>query len=159
MLVCQGAQVAVAGLYPLIFTPNGYKGQLRWIGESAAVVGPDAYSLLLASSREGPVVLPKYVTVLLSDGHRVNIGDNLTLPSSERLARMPNVSVRAAETNISISHPDAELEACRKLWFGKKVQEDVGEEEEGGDGTDENVSVAVQEKRRKRKSHRKPEDS
>ena len=108
----------MAGLYPLIFPPNGYRGQLRWIGESAAVVGPDAYSLLLASSREGPVVLPKYVTVLLSDGHRVNIGDNLTLPSSERLARMPNVSVRAAETNISISHPDAELEACR---IGDKV--------------------------------------
>ena len=138
MLVCQGAQVAVAGLYPLIFPPNGYRGQLRWIGESAAVVGPDAYSLLLASSREGPVVLPKYVTVMLSDGHRVNIGDNLTLPSSERLARMPNVSVRATETNISISHPDAELEACRKLWFGKKVQEDVGGEEEGEDGKDEN---------------------
>ena len=155
MLVCQGAQVAVAGLYPLIFPPNGYRGQLRWIGESAAVVGPDAYSLLLASSREGPVVLPKYVTVMLSDGHRVNIGDNLTLPSSERLARMPNVSVRAAETNISISHPDAELEACRKLWFGKKVQEDVGEEEEGEDGKDENVSVAVQEKKEEEEKSQK----
>ena len=155
VLVCQGAQLAVAGLYPLIFPPNGYKGQLRWIGEAAAVLGPDAYSLLLASSREGPLVLPKYVTVLLSDGHRVNIGDNLTLPSSERLARMPNVSVRAADTNIFISHPGAELEACRKLWFGKKVQQDDGEEEEGEDGTEENVSVAVQEKKEEEEKSQK----
>ena len=155
VLVCQGAQLAVAGLYPLIFPPNGYRGQLRWIGEAAAVLGPDAYSLLLASSREGPLVLPKYVTVLLSDGHRVNIGDNLTLPSSERLARMPNVSVRAADTNIFISHPGAELEACRKLWFGKKVQQDDGEEEEGEDGTEENVSVAVQEKKEEEEKSQK----
>ena len=91
----------------------------------------------------------------MSDGHRVNIGDNLTLPSSERLARMPNVSVRAAETNISISHPDAELEACRKLWFGKKVQQDDGEEGEGEDGTDENVSVAVQEKKEEEEKSQK----
>ena len=157
ILVCQGAQVAVAGLYPLIFPTNGYRGQLRWIGESAGVVGPNAYSLLLASSREGPLVLPKYVTVLLSDGQRVHIGDNLTLPSSERLSRMPNLSVKAAETNIFISHPDAELEACRAgRDLSKKVQqvdvedeegEDGEEEEEGEEGTEENLSVAVQEKK------------
>ena len=156
VLVCQGAQVAVAGLYPLIFPPNGYRGQLRWIGESAAVLGPSAYSLLLASSREGPLVLPKYVTVLLSDGQRVHIGDNLTLPSSERLARMPNLSVKAAESNIFISHPDAESEACQAgRDLGKKVQQvDVedeegedGEEEEGEERTEEKLSVAVQEKK------------
>ena len=29
MLLCQGAGVAVAGLYPLLFPSNGYRGQLR----------------------------------------------------------------------------------------------------------------------------------
>ena len=31
VLVCQGSGVAVPGLYPLLFPPNGYHGQVQWL--------------------------------------------------------------------------------------------------------------------------------
>ena len=137
MILCQGAGVAIAGLYPLLFTANGYRGQLRWLAESAASIGPEAYSLLLASAKEGPLVLPKYLTLHLSNGQTLNIGPNLTVPSPERLSRMPSVSVIQAGSTSVINHS----EALRESDWEKTVQ---GEESESD--TAENILVALKEK-------------
>ena len=32
VLVCQGAGIAVPGVYPFVFTDRGYQGQLDWQG-------------------------------------------------------------------------------------------------------------------------------
>ena len=137
VLLCQGAGVAIAGLYPLLFPVNGYRGQLRWLAESAAVIGPEAYSLLLASAKEGPMVLPKYLTLHLSSGAILNIGPNLTVPSPERLTRMPCVSLIHAGSNSVINHS----EALRGSDWEKTVQGEECESE-----TAENIMVALKEK-------------
>ena len=47
-LVCQGAGVAVPGVWPLLFPRPGYKGQLNWLADVAVCMGKDADSALLA---------------------------------------------------------------------------------------------------------------
>ena len=137
MLLCQGAGVAVAGLYPLLFPSNGYRGQLRWLGECAAAIGPEAYSLLLASTKEGQIVLPKYLTLRLSNGQMLHIGPNLTVPGSERLARMPSVSVSQTGSHSVINHSQAPC--VRDLEMTEEGEECESE-------TAENILVAVKEK-------------
>ena len=137
VLLCQGAGVAVAGLYPPLFPPNGDRGQLRWLGECAAAIGPEAYSLLLASAKEGQIVLPKYLTLRLSNGQVLNIGPNLTVPGSERLARMPSISVSQTESHSVINHSQAPC--VRDLEMTEQGEECESE-------TAENILVALKEK-------------
>ena len=49
------------------------------MGECAAAIGPEAYSLLLASAKEGQIVLPKYLTLRLSNALiDLDVNDPLT---------------------------------------------------------------------------------
>ena len=62
-MVCQGSRIAVPGIYPFIFTDRGYRGQLDWLGDTAAYKAPVAdqsYVTLLAVAKEGTITLPQH---------------------------------------------------------------------------------------------------
>ena len=133
VLTCQGAGVAVPGLYPLLFPPNGYHGQLRWLANTSACIGPESYSILLSASKEGKVVLPKHIVLKTSSGKTINIGEKLTSPNSKKVDRMPLLFVHSSESSYEVTHAST-LRNEEGREEVEKVNGDTfieGEEEEG----------------------------
>ena len=96
VLICQSTGVAVVGVYPILFPPNGYHGQLGWMANSCSLLGPQSYTALLNASQEGPLKLPRHIALKTSSGATINIGAALTTPSSKKLsAKLPLLSVHS----------------------------------------------------------------
>ena len=110
ILACQGAGVTVAGIYPMVFPPIGYKGQLYWLSESAVCLGKDAYSSLLAASKEGEVELPSHVEIRMCTEQAVHLGPNLTQPSPSKLKWMPSLAIDRKEEMLLVTHKDVKKE-------------------------------------------------
>ena len=134
VLICQGAGLAVPGLYPLLFPPSGYNGQLRWLVNSCAALGPESYTILLSAAKEGKVCLPKNISVRTTSGSVINIGETLTAPNAKKLKRIPLLSVSSTDCCYEVTHSSV----MTKFWppFEKQA-EDGGDEKVRGDGEDE----------------------
>ena len=81
----------------MVFPPIGYKGQLYWLSESAVCLGKDAYSSLIAASKEGEVELPCHVEIRLNTDQILHLAPNLTQPSPSNLKRMPSLAIDSKE--------------------------------------------------------------
>ena len=127
--MCQGAGVAVVGLYPILFPPNGYHGQLSWMANSCAVIGPESYNRLQAASREGVIKLPRNITLTTSSGHTINIGPNLTIPNTQKMAaRFPLITVQVEEVYTEVS--SSAKSRCGEDEVVNKIAEEVLDSEE-----------------------------
>ena len=129
-MACQGAGKAVAGIYPLLFPPHGYRGQLYWVRDSLACMGEDAHTSLLAATREGEVRLPLHIEVKLLTGQRVHLGPALTTPNSSRLKQMPSLSMTILEDVILTCHKEMDKEERRQAEWELEVPEPEPEPEE-----------------------------
>jgi hypothetical protein len=107
VLVCQGARIAVPGIYPYIFPDRGYRGQLDWLCDTAAYKAPiadQAYVTLLAVAKEGAIVLPQHVTVELATGQTVYLGPHLTTPKPGPLAKRTTLTMTVTREGATIEH-------------------------------------------------------
>ena len=139
VLICQGAGVAVPGVYPFVFTDRGYNGQLDWLADTAAYKAPiadQAYVTLLAIAKEGAIMLPQHITVELTSGHQVYLGPKLTTPKPGPLAKRTTLSMTLSEENAIIQHL-AEKEVALVTTGGEEEEEDDAEEKEEGEGEEE----------------------
>ena len=133
VLVCQGAGVAVAGVYPFVFTDRGYNGQLDWLADTAAYKAPiadQAYVKLLAIAKEGTIMLPQHIIVELISGHHVHLGPKLTTPKPGPLAKRTTLSMKVTEQEAIIQHLKEKEVACDSTETEEDGEED-DEEEEG----------------------------
>ena len=120
VLICQATGVAVVGMYPILFPPNGYHGQLDWMANSCALLGPESYTALLNASKEGPLKLPRSIVLKTTSGATINIGAALTTPSSKKLsAKLPLLSVRVGEEYTEVIHSSA-----RTDWWQQQSEEE-----------------------------------
>ena len=135
VLVCQGAGVAVPGVYPFVFTDRGYQGQLDWLSDTAAYKAPiadQAYVTLLAIAKEGPIMLPQHITVELTSGHQVYLGPKLTTPKPGPLAKRTTLSMTLSDQNTVIKHL-----AEKEVALESPGVEEEGEEDEEEDNKEE----------------------
>ena len=134
VLICQGAGLAIPGLYPLLFPPSGYNGQLRWLANSCAALGPESYSILLSAAKEGKVCLAKNISVRTTSGNVINIGEALTAPNAKKLKRIPLLSVYSTDCCYEVTHTSV----MTNFWppLGKQAEHE-GDERVRGDGEDE----------------------
>ena len=135
VLICQGAGLAVPGLYPLLFPPNGYNGQLRWLANSCVALGPESYNILLSAAKEGKVCLPKNISLRTTSGNIINIGESLTAPNTKKLKRIPLLSVHSTDCCYEVTHASA------MTTFWPPLEEQAGDEGDervnGGDDEEE----------------------
>ena len=132
VLVCQGAGIAVPGVYPFVFTDRGYQGQLDWLADTAAYKAPiadQAYVTLLAIAKEGAITLPQHITVELTSGHQVYLGPKLTTPKPGPLARRTTLSMTLSEQYAVVQHL-AEKEVALESTGMEEEEEDEEEEKE-----------------------------
>ena len=109
--------MAVPGIWPLLFPPLGYNGQLSWLEDTAACMSKRAYTALLAASKEGRVELPKYLTIKLVTGHTVYLGPNLTIPTTANLKRTPNIQLLQYKYTCVATHKQVKKEEERaRQW-------------------------------------------
>ena len=150
-MACQGAGKAVPGVYPLLFPPHGYRGQLYWVRDSLACMGEDAHTSLLAASREGEVRLPLHVEVKLLTGQRVHLGPAITTPNGSRLKQMPSLSMTILEDVILTSHKEMDEEEKRQAEWELEVPEPEpepeGETEEEGEEKEDCEDEEAKEKK------------
>ena len=118
--------MAVPGLYPLLFPPNGYHGQVQWLANSSAALGPESYSILLSASKEGKIVLPKYISLKTSSGNIINIGETLTTPNSKKVKRTPLLSVYSSDSCHEVTHAST----MANLWQSQLGRKGAKEEED-----------------------------
>ena len=111
------------GIYPLLFPPHGYRGQLYWVRDSLACMGEDAHTSLLAASREGEVRLPLHVEIKLLSGQQLHLGPALTTPNTSRLKKMPSISMTVMEDVILATHKEMEKEEKRQVEWELEVPE------------------------------------
>jgi hypothetical protein len=117
ILACQGAAVSVGGIYPLVYPPLGYRGQLAWLGDTAACLGTPAYTSLLAAAKEGPVELPTHVEVRHCSGRTIHLGPDLLTPTTAHLKRTPSLSLTTTPGKLVVIHKDLEkLEKVLQNW-------------------------------------------
>ena len=129
VLICQGAGVAVPGVYPFVFTDRGYQGQLDWLADTAAYKAPiadQAYTRLLAIAKEGTITLPQHITVELNSGQEVYLGPKLTTPKAGPLAKRTTLSMTLTEDDAIIQH----LAQKEVVPDGTSMEEEGEEEEE-----------------------------
>ena len=136
VLICQGAGVAVPGVYPFVFTDRGYQGQLDWLADTTAYKAPvadQAYTRLLAIAKEGVITLPQHITVELTSGHKVYLGPKLTTPKPGPLAKRTTLSMTLREQDAIIQHLEQKelaLDGTGIEEEGEREEEEEGEEEE-----------------------------
>jgi hypothetical protein len=110
VLACQGAGIAVFGVYPLVFTTNGYHGQINWLLDTAACTGDKANSVLLSSSREGELILPQHVQISLPSGQTVQLGPDLLTPTDRSVRRMRSLYTSIDGACLVVKQVGAEQE-------------------------------------------------
>ena len=96
----------MAGIYPLIFLPVGYQGQLNWLGDTAVCMGTEAYNVLRAAAHEGKFELPTHVEVKHATGTTVHFGPNLTTPTPSKIKQMSSISITINEEKIIVSREE-----------------------------------------------------
>ena len=141
VLICQSTGVAVVGVYPILFPPNGYHGQLGWMANSCSLLGPQSYTALLNASQEGPLKLPRHIALKTSSGATINIGAALTTPSSKKLsAKLPLLSVSVGEEYTEVIHSSMKNDWRQQQSDEVEELTEMGEEEMEKDNNELGVS-------------------
>ena len=96
----------MAGIYPLIFLPVGYQGQLNWLGDTAVCMGTEAYNVLRAAAQENMFELPTHVEVKHATGTTVHFGPNLTTPNPSKIKQMSSISISINKEEIIVSREE-----------------------------------------------------
>ena len=120
----------MAGIYPLIFPPAGYHGQLNWLGDTAACMGMEAYNVLLAASKEDKFELPTHVEVKHVTGNTVHLGPNLTTPTPSGIKRMPSLSVIIKVDKIVVRHEELVRQDKWNMEWELNIPEEEPKKEE-----------------------------
>ena len=152
MLICQATGVAVAGIYPLLFPPQGYAGQLRWLSDTAVCMGEEAYRCLVDAALEGNVELPTYLEVYLHTGQVVHLGPNLTVPSNRvhlpgliidgglsvetQIENKIIVSYKLVEESDKVSASEQEENEYEEVEYEEDGSEEDSENEDNSDDRD-----------------------
>jgi hypothetical protein len=88
---CTSLGIAVPGLFPWFFPGLRVRGQaskhLHPRLQELGCVGHTAYSSLREAAKEGGVLLPEQLTILLPEGGMVSMGPELTVPTSSTYTR------------------------------------------------------------------------
>ena len=109
--------MSVGGIYPLLYPPLGYRGQLAWLGDTAACLGAPAYASLLAAAKEAPVELPTHVEVRHSSGRTIHLGPSLLTPTAAHLKRTPGLSLTTTPGKLVVTHKELEnLQKVLENW-------------------------------------------
>ena len=123
--------MSAGGIYPLLYPPLGYRGQLAWLGDTAACLGAPAYTSLLAAAKEAPVELPTHVEVRHSSGRTIHLGPNLLTPTTAHLKRTPGLSLNTTPGKLVVTHKELEkLEKVLDNWDLEVPLEGLEEEVE-----------------------------
>ena len=136
--MCQGAGVAAPGIYPIVFTDRGYRGQLDWLGDTAAYKAPIAdqsYVTLLAVAKEGDITLPQHIMVELTSGQQVYLGPKLTTPKPGPLAKRTTLAMTVTCAGAVVRHLATEEEVLTD--GGESEVEDFTTEDEEEDQKEE----------------------
>ena len=109
--------MSLGGIYPLLYPPLGYRGQLAWLGDTAACLGAPAYASLLAAAKEAPVELPTHVEVRHSSGRTIHLGPSLLTPTAAHLKRTPGLSLTTTPGKLVVTHKElVKLDEVLKNW-------------------------------------------
>ena len=112
--------MAVPNIYPLVFPPHGYHGQLNWLGDIATCMGKEAVAAISTAYKEGELELPSHIEIKLVSGQTVHVGPSLTEPNPSIIKSFSKANITRNSIGLLIT-PQPNLE--------EGSEEDEGDEE------------------------------